>query len=152
MKKVMAIWTIALAIVLAIALNATAYAKNHEVKLLTSDSDGQTMIMSPGYLKVAVGDTVTFIPSDASHNVESVSIPAKATKFASPMGKKVSYTFNENGVYLYKCTPHFVLGMLGVIQVDEASNLAQVNNEWSTISAGIAMNKERVSAYLSQVK
>ena len=42
--------------------------------------------------------------------------------------------------------------MLGVIQVGEASNLAQVNNKWSTISAGIAMNKERVSAYLSQVK
>jgi pseudoazurin len=152
MKKVMTIWTIALAVVLAIALNATAYAKNHQVKLLTSDDNGQNMIMSPGYLKIALGDTVTFIPADSSHNVESISIPAKAAKFASPMGEKFSYTFDENGVYLYKCTPHFVLGMLGVIQVGDAKNIAQVNKDWSTLSTGVAMNKARVTAYLSQVK
>jgi pseudoazurin len=148
MKKIM----ILLAIVVAIALNATAYAKNHQVKLLTSDANGQNMIMSPGYLKISQGDTVTFLPSDSSHNVESVSLPLKAEKFSSPMGQKFSYTFDENGVYLYKCTPHFVLGMLGVIQVGDAKNLAQVNQDWSTLSTGVAMNKERVSAYLSQVK
>ncbi|WP_085298850.1 plastocyanin/azurin family copper-binding protein [Cognaticolwellia mytili] len=152
MKKVMTIWTIALAVVLAIALNATAYAKNHQVKLLTSDDNGQNMIMSPGYLKIALGDSVTFIPADPSHNVESISIPEKAAKFVSPMGQKYSHTFNVNGVYLYKCTPHFVLGMWGVIQVGDAENIEQVNKDWSTLSTGVAMNKARVSAYLSQVK
>ncbi len=152
MKKVMTILTIALAIVLAIGLNASAYAKNHQVKLLTSDGNGQNMIMSPGYLKISQGDTVTFIPADSSHNVESIAIPTRAVKFVSPMGEKFSYTFDKNGVYLYKCTPHFVLGMLGVIQVGDAENIAQVNKDWSTLSTGVAMNKERVSAYLSQVK
>jgi len=135
-----------------VAFSSKLYAKNHEVKLLSSDGTGQSMIMSPGYLKISQGDTVTFVPSDPSHNVESISIPKKAKTFNSPMGKTFSYTFDENGVYLYKCTPHFVLGMLGVIQVGNAENLAQVNQEWSTLSAGVAMNKERVSSYLLQVK
>lgn len=135
-----------------IILSTKIYAKNHEVKLLTSGDNGQTMLMSPGYLKISKGDTVTFLPSDASHNIQSVSIPKKVKAFASQMGQKFSYTFDEKGVYLYKCTPHFALGMLGVIQVDNTENLAQVRKDWSGISTGVVMNKERVGEYLSQVK
>lgn len=134
------------------AVSFSIQAKNHDVKLLTADSTGQTMVMSPGYLHIAKGDTVTFIPSDASHNVESVSIPNSAKKFSSKMGQKFSHTFSENGVYLYKCTPHFALGMLGVIQVGKATNIAQVKKDWADIHSGILMNKERVIAYLAQVK
>jgi len=133
-------------------LNFTVYAKNYEVKLLTTDANGQNMVMSPGYLKISSGDTVTFVPSDPSHNVESLSIPKNAKSFTSKMGKKLSHTFDKNGVYLYKCTPHFALGMLGVIQVGAADNLAIVRKDWSEISSGVAMNKERVSTYLTQVK
>jgi hypothetical protein len=68
------------------------------------------------------------------------------------MGEKFSHTFDTKGVYLYKCTPHFALGMLGVIQVGAAENLSKVKKDWSDISSGVVMNKERVSAYLSQVK
>jgi len=110
------------------------------------------MVMSPSYLKISSGDTVTFVPSGPSHNVESLSIPKNAKSFTSKMGKKLSHTFDKNGVYLYKCTPHFALGMLGVIQVGAADNLAIVRKDWSEISSGVAMNKERVSTYLTQVK
>ena len=133
-------------------LTQLADAKEHTVKLLTADNKGQTMIMSPGYLKVAKGDTVTFVPSDATHNVESISLPSKAEKFITPMGEKFSITFKEKGVYLYKCTPHFALGMLGLIQVDSAVNIEQVKNDWATLSAGVVMNKERFAQYLSKVK
>lgn len=133
-------------------LNSAVYAKDYEVKLLTTDANGQNMVMSPGYLKISSGDTVTFVPSDPSHNVESLSIPTKAEPFSSKMGKKFSHTFDKDGVYLYKCTPHFALGMLGVIQVDAAENLTTVTKDWSAMSSGVLMNKERVSTYLSKVK
>lgn len=128
------------------------FAKNHEVKLLTASANNQTMLMSPGYLKIEVGDTVTFVPADPTHNVESVSIPLNASEFATQMGQKVTLNFDHKGVYLYKCTPHFALGMLGVIQVGNGDNLAQVKEDWSKLQAGVVLNKERVNQYLSQVK
>ncbi|REL35235.1 plastocyanin/azurin family copper-binding protein [Thalassotalea euphylliae] len=143
---------IGLCALLALCANNVAAAKNHEVQLLTADGSGQTMVMSPGYLKIAKGDTVTFVPADVTHNVESVAIPSAAKKFSSTMGQKFTYTFDEQGVYLYKCTPHFVMGMLGVIQVDGADNLGDVKKQWETVGAGVVMNKERVASYLAQVK
>ena len=133
-------------------LSGAILAKDHEVKLLTSGENGQTMIMSPGFIKVAKGDTITFIPADASHNAESMSIPQGATKFLTPMGQKFTYTASEEGVYLYKCTPHFVMGMIGVIQVGAATNIEQVKKDWSAMKASVAMNKERVDQYLAEVK
>lgn len=132
-------------------LNSAVYAKDYDVELLTTDANGQNMVMSPGYLKIEAGDTVTFVPSDPSHNVESLSIPAKAEPFSSKMGKNFTHTFDKEGVYLYKCTPHFAMGMLGVIQVGTAENLTIVSKDWSAISSGVVMNKERVSTYLSKV-
>lgn len=124
----------------------------HEVKLLTSGADGQTMVMSPGVLKIAAGDEVVFVPADPSHNVESMSIPQNAESFLSPMGKEFTYKFTENGVYLYKCTPHFIMGMIGVIQVGSPDNLKKVEKDWEAVSQSVAMNKERVTNYLKQVK
>lgn len=131
---------------------SAAHAANHEVKLLTAGAGGQTMIMEPGYLKVAKGDTVTFTPADPSHNVESMAIPEGAEKFSSPMGQAFTYTFSQDGVYLYKCTPHFVMGMIGVIQVEQPTNLEAVQAYWTGIQSGVVMNKERVPSYLKQVK
>ncbi|WP_426369388.1 plastocyanin/azurin family copper-binding protein [Pseudocolwellia sp. HL-MZ7] len=135
-----------------VTFSSVIHAKHYEVKLLTSDASGKMMLMSPGYLKIFQGDTVTFIPSDPSHNVESVSIPEQASAFASPMGQTFSYTFSNKGVYLYKCSPHFALGMLGVIQVGEAENRLKVEQDWQKISSGVVMNKERINGYLSQAK
>lgn len=127
-------------------------AQNHQVKLLTMTKDGQSMVMFPGFIKVAKGDSITFIPSDATHNVESVSVPSDAAPFNSAMGAEVTITFNNNGVYLYKCTPHFALGMLGVVQVGEPANLQDVKDKWLEIKSGVVMNQERVEQYLAQVK
>lgn len=139
-------------VIMAATFSADTAAKNHEVKLLTADTNGQTMVMSPGFLKVEKGDTVTFVPSDVTHNVESISIPDSAKPFSSEMGKSFTITFNEEGVYLYKCTPHFALGMLGVIQAGNPSNLEKVKSDWTKASSGVVMNKERVDQYLSKVK
>jgi hypothetical protein len=35
-------------------------------------------------------------------------------------------TLNEEGVYVYKCDPHFAMGMAGVVVVGEPTNFEQV--------------------------
>ncbi|GHG02818.1 pseudoazurin [Thalassotalea marina] len=132
--------------------SSAVFAKNHQVKLLTMADGGQSMMMSPGFIKIDKGDTITFIPSDATHNAESIALPNNATAFNSAMGTEVTITFSAEGVYLYKCTPHFALGMLGVIQVGAPNNLEQVKNKWQQIKSGVVMNQERVEQYLAQVK
>jgi len=129
-----------------------AVAQNHVVKLITANEAGETMLMEPGYLKISVGDTVTFVPADVTHNVESMLIPHDAKQFTSQMGKEFTYTFSKEGVYLYKCTPHFIMGMVGVIQVDQPVNIDQILTDWKSASTGVALNKERVQKYLEQVK
>ena len=63
----------ALALVGSVALaGAAAAAEDHEVKMLNKGSDGEIMVFEPAFLKVAPGDTVTFVPTDPSHNSESI--------------------------------------------------------------------------------
>ena len=51
---------------------APAFAANFEVHMLNKGADGSTMVFEPALTKVAVGDTVTFIPVDKGHNAESI--------------------------------------------------------------------------------
>ncbi len=130
----------------------TAHAAEHTVKMLSAGANGKMMVMEPGFIKIAKGDVVNFVPSDASHNAQSVASPSKKSAFNTPMGKPTKITFSEEGVYLYKCLPHLALGMIGVVQVGKATNLTAVKTAAKTLSASIAMNKERVDLYLKQVK
>ena len=126
-------------------------AKEHQVKLLTASSSGQTMIMEPAFIKIAPGDSVRFIPSDASHTAQSIVIPKGGLEFNTPMGKPVVVNFKQEGAFLYKCTPHFALGMVGIIQVGRALNLDDVNKQWQTIKSGVVMNQDRVAKTLAQM-
>ena len=127
-------------------------AAEHTVKMMTSGANGQIMVMEPGYLKIAMGDTVNFVPSDPSHNAQSMSIPKGAENFTTPMGKSAKVSFTQEGVYLYKCLPHVPLGMVGVIQVGNAVNLEQTKTDLVKIKSSIAMNKDRIEKYMAQVK
>lgn len=127
-------------------------AKEHQVRLLTSNASGQTMVMEPAFLKIELGDTVRFTPSDASHNAQSLVSPKGASGFNTPMGKTAVVEFKQEGAYLYKCLPHFALGMLGVIQVGQAVNIDDVKAQWQTIQTGVVMNKERVEATIAKIQ
>ena len=127
-------------------------AAEHTVKLVTSGANGAMMIMEPGYIHIQKGDVINFVPSDASHNAESFLVPKGAEVFNTPFGKPTKVTFNKEGVYLYKCMPHMVMGMLGVVQVGEAVNKEQAEQAWQSVKATVAMNKDRMEGYLKQVK
>ena len=66
------------------------------------------------------------------------------------INENISVTLNEEGVYVYQCTPHLILGMIGVIQVGEAVNLNEVKANVGKLT--FAVNPERLSNYLNLVE
>ena len=110
----------------AIALASPASAADHVVKMLNKGTAGM-MVFEPALVKVKPGDTVTFVPTDKSHNAESITgmMPAGAAPFKGKMNQPFKVTFAKPGLYGYKCLPHYGMGMVGVVVVGNASsNLA----------------------------
>ena len=135
-------------------LSSFVTAENFDIKMVNADASGQVMVFDPPFIKASVGDTVTFLPTDMLHNSQSVPglIPSSANSWNGAMNEKITIELNTEGVYVYQCTPHIALGMIGVIQVGEASNIDDIKNSASSLESMIVMNKERVQQYLSQVK
>ena len=135
-------------------LTSFVAAENFDVKMVNADASGQVMVFDPPFIKANVGDTVTFLPTDMLHNSQSVPgmIPSSASSWNGAMNEKITIELNTEGVYVYQCTPHIALGMIGVIQVGEHSNIDDIKNSASSLESMIVMNKERVQQYLSQVK
>tara|TARA_B100000925_G_C21873319_1_gene415232 strand:+ start:176 stop:613 length:438 start_codon:yes stop_codon:yes gene_type:complete len=134
-------------------LSLSVSAENFNIKMVNTDSSGQIMVFDPPFLKVNVGDTITFIPADALHNSKSVTnlIPSSAAPWEGAMDEKITIELNVEGIYVYQCTPHLALGMIGVIQVGNPVNLRQINNNISPLESLIAINKDRVKNYLSKI-
>ncbi len=108
-----------------LALASPAAAKDHVVKMLNKGKAG-AMVFEPALVKVKPGDTVTFVPSDKSHNAESIAsmIPQGAQPFKGKMSQPLKVIFSKPGVYGYKCLPHYGMGMVGVVVVGNPGNLA----------------------------
>jgi pseudoazurin len=106
-------------------LIAPALAAEYEVHMLNK-GDAGTMVFEPNFLAIQPGDTVTFVPTDKSHNVETIKdmIPEGAEPFKSKVNEAFTVTFDLPGLYGIKCTPHFAMGMVGAIAVgDDLPNL-----------------------------
>ena len=133
----------------------------HVVEALNNSPDG-AMVYSPGFIKIAPGDSITFKPTSYGHNAqtpESVigeayrAIPDGADPFSSRMNEELTVTFTVPGVYLYLCNYHYVVGHVGVIQVGEdTSNLDDVREAGEALKAKMFSNASRVDKYLSMVK
>lgn len=126
-------------------------AAEHEVKMLNSGADG-IMVFEPGFLKIEKGDTVNFVAADAGHNAINEFGPAggDGTQLSGFEGGK--YTFNEEGVNIYYCTPHKSMAMYGVIQVGNAVNKDAAMEFAKQAEGSLAMNQGRIDKYMSQVK
>ena len=126
------------------------FAAEHEVKMLNSGTEGY-MVFEPAVLKVEVGDTVTFKATDMAHNSASIEgmIPEGANSWNGAMSRDVTVTVNKEGVYVYQCTPHSMMAMVGVIQVGGLlSNMASILAKAGNLKASFVMNKERLDNYL----
>ena len=117
---------VAAGLLMGLATTDVAFAADHEVKMLNRGEAGM-MVFEPSHLKIAPGDTVTFVPTDKSHNAESIPgmAPEGSEAFKGDLNKPVTVTFEAEGIYGYRCKPHFAMGMVGVVEVGAgAGNLA----------------------------
>ena len=65
------------------------------------------------------GDTIEWLPKNGEHNVEFLVGPQMdLLPNKSKMNTFHSVIFNKPGIYLYGCTPHLNMGMLGLVIVD----------------------------------
>jgi pseudoazurin len=109
----------------ALTLAAPAMAADYQIHMLNKGEAG-TMVFEPSFLAIQPGDTVTFVPTDKSHNVENIKdmLPEGVEPFKSKVNEEITMTFDVPGLYGIKCTPHFAMGMVGAIAVgDELPNL-----------------------------
>ena len=132
--------------------NYHMYGANFEVKMLNQGQDG-VMVFEPSLLKINVGDTVTFKATDAAHNSASIPgmIPNGASSWNGELSRDISVTFDVPGIYGYQCTPHAMMAMVGVIQVDNnKENLDAVKIAASTFKTTFVMNQSRLDDLLSE--
>ena len=124
----------------------------HEVKMLNSGADG-IMVFEPAVIKISKGDTINFRAVDMSHNSASLEgmIPDGAESWNGALSQDISITFTEEGVYVYQCTPHAMMAMVGVIQVGDAVNLDSVKSQASQTKSVFISNTDRLDDYLSRL-
>ena len=133
---------------------SSAFAAEHTVAMKNVGADGGIMVFEPAVLRVNVGDTVHFEPTDPAHNSESVPglTPADSVTWKGTMNEKISVTLDKEGVYVYQCTPHLPLAMVGVIVAGEPTNLQQIQANAGSLTKKFGMNQDRLEQYLSSLE
>lgn len=131
----------------ALMLTTAAYAENFDVKMLNKGAEG-AMVFEPAFVKAAVGDTVTFLSTDKGHNSESIEgmLPDGVEAFKSGMGDDYVLTLTAEGLYGVKCTPHYSMGMVALIQAG-----APVNQEAAAAVTQKGKAKTRFEPLFAQV-
>ena len=141
-----------LAVMLVIALPAMS--EDHTVEMLSS-SNGEMMVFKPAVLKIQPGDTVTWKATNPGHNTASIDAMTadNSLQWNGKINEELTITFTKEGVYGYKCTPHYILGMVGIIAVGgNLENLASASEYAAAEEKKFATNKERFSSYINKLK
>lgn len=103
-------------------LSTPALAEVHEVMMLNRNDTGG-MVYEPDFLRIAPGDTVKFIATHPSHNAASIAgmLPEGAARFIGKINEEIEVTLTAEGTYGVKCSPHYTMGMVMLIEVGEGS-------------------------------
>ena len=138
-------------LVLAAAVAVTAMpaaAKDITVQMKNMGKDGM-MVFEPAFVKAAVGDTVHFVPTDKSHNAETIEgmLPDGVPHSIGGMNQEMTLKIDKPGVYGIKCKPHYSMGMVALVQAGKPANLAAAQ---AVNLPGLAA--KRMAPLLAQVK
>ncbi len=109
------------------------------------------MVFEPGYVKAAVGDTIRFMPTDPSHNAETIAtiLPGGVAPTKGMMNKEMTLIVAKPGLYGIKCMPHYSMGMVALVQV------GKVAPEQLAAAKAVKLPPfaaKRMTAYLAKVK
>ena len=107
-------------------ISSLAIAETHTIKMLNKLGK-ERMVYSEKVISIKANDEITWKSVDKGHNVEFIGMPKGASKYKSKISKDAKYTFTQPGIYLYQCTPHKAMGMIGLVVVGEdKSNLDKI--------------------------
>ena len=90
--------------------------------------------------RIEVGETIEWLPKNKGHNVEFLAGPKMdLLPKKSNIDEVHSVVFKVPGVYLYRCTPHGNMGMLGLIIVgNDFHNIEKVKEiELSRVATSV---------------
>jgi pseudoazurin len=104
------------------ATSISAAAAEHIINMKNKGADGTAMVFEPSFVRAAVGDTVKFVPVDKGHFAVDLPgmWPEGVEKVKGKMNTEFVVTFAKDGLYGFKCTPHYAMGMVALVQVGTA--------------------------------
>ena len=103
------------------------FAATIEVEMLNKNDAGDRMVFSQELIRAEIGDVIRFVPTDKSHNAQSVkdTLPEGQEGFKGKMNKEVEYVITEAGLTAVICQPHQNVGMVALIVVGNDLSNAQ---------------------------
>ncbi|WP_184718694.1 pseudoazurin [Caulobacter sp.] len=122
-----------------------------KVKMLNRGAEGM-MVFEPSSAKLKPGDTIRFIPTDPGHDVASIPgmAPPGFTPVKGALNKEVVVTLAKSGVYGFKCTPHWGMGMVFVAKVGDGKPNAAAAEASVATTPGLV--KKRLTAAFNAIR
>ena len=138
-----------IAVAVLFATSGSVSAADMTIDMLNKRDDGAKMVYSIDVAKIDVGDTITWLPTSKGHNVEFIAGPDGFDKpKKSKMNKEYSFTFEVPGIYLYQCTPHKGMGMIGLVVVGgDLSNIDKIAS-----AKAMGKSKKKLKTLLASLK
>ena len=125
----------------------SSYADSYTVKML-NESNHEEMVFHPAILKVKLGDTINFVPTDLGHTPESRLVPPGAKTWQGFLYNPLSVKLEQEGLYVYECNLHPRMAMIGIIQVGDAKNLDAARAFLKIYKKELEKNAPRLDAYI----
>ena len=139
MKKLTLIFLICL-----ISLSPSKVVLAETIQIEFTDNDSYSIEVA----RIEVGETIEWLPKNKGHNVEFLAGPKMyLLPKKSNIDEVHSVVFKIPGVYLYRCTPHGNMGMLGLIIVgNDFHNIEKVKEiELSRVASSVLKRLIRIA-------
>lgn len=129
-----------------------AHADEILIRMLDSSSAGP-LAFEPGFVKAMPGDTLVFEPTQkGGHSTVSVLVPPGGQPWTGAPDKETRVKLDAEGVYLYACAAHKMMGMVGVVLVGSPVNLEEARAVAGRETSKLVLNKDRLEKELAQIK
>ena len=130
--------------------SANAFSADVTIEMLNKNKETKKrMVYSQELVKIDAGQSIEWVPTAKGHNVEMLAGPdgyelPKKTKLNDPVNIK----FTVPGIYLYQCSPHAAMGMIGIIVVGgDTSNMDSI----SSVKVTGSKSKKKVKKLLGEI-